>query len=229
MPPVPDEIRRRPLLFVDDLDAPALSDADHHHFARVRRLAVGDPVTIGDGSGRWRPATFDRFPRPTGPVGHAAKPGWAISVAVAPVKGDRIETVVQRLTELGVDEIVVVVTDRTIVRWDGDRAAKAVERMTGAAREACLQSRRLRLPTIGPPTGLAELLRSHPEAVLADPGGRPAEPMTRTVVIGPEGGFSPEELAAAPTMGLPGHVLRSGTAAVAAATLLCASRDGSLC
>ena len=53
-----------PHAFVEDLDAPVLSDDDHHHLARVRRIREGAPMTIGDGRGGWRNATFAVEPEP---------------------------------------------------------------------------------------------------------------------------------------------------------------------
>ena len=222
------ELRDRPLVYVDDLDRPVLTEADRHHFERVLRVRPGDAIVLGDGFGGWRPARFGAEPEPTGAGGRIEEPADRVTVAFAPVKGERAEWFAQKLTELGVDEIVPVLTERTVVRWSEDRARKHHERMLAVAREACLQSRRLHLPTIAPATDLPAFLRSRPDAALADPSGSTVPRTQRAIVIGPEGGFTATERSSAPAVALPGHVLRATTAAVVAAAVTCGLRDGRL-
>ena len=76
----------------------------------------------------------------------ASEPG--LTVAFAPTKGERPEWVVQKLTELGVDRIVPLISERSVVRWAGERGAGAVERLRRVAREAAAQSRRVWLPDV---------------------------------------------------------------------------------
>jgi len=232
------ELRRRPLVLVDDLAAPRLRPADAHHFSRVLRLAPGQTVTLADGRGGWCEARFGVEPEPVGPVNVEPAPAPALVVGFVPVKGEAPEWYVQKLTELGIDEIVPLVSERSVVRWDGPRAARAHERMVRAAREACLQCRRLHLPRVAPVTDLVRFLseRAGPAAgtqrgvgaALADPDGAPPAAGLTTVVVGPEGGFSPDELALAPAVALPGHILRAETAAVVAAGVLAGLRSGLL-
>ena len=75
-------------------------------------------------------------------------PSGESKTGFAPVKGDRPEWTVQKLTELGVDRIVPLRAARSVVRWDGERGAAAVERLRRVAREAAMQSRRCRLPEV---------------------------------------------------------------------------------
>lgn len=155
----------------------------------------------------------------------AERPSPTLTVAFAPVKGDRSDLIVQKLTELGVDAIVPLVTERSVVRWDGKRSAKNLERHRRIAREAAMQSRNLWLPTVKPVTDLDAFLTAHAEAALADPAGATPVGDTATVAIGPEGGFSPDELAGRSSVSLPGRILRTETAAIAAGVLLVASRE----
>ena len=226
------EVRRRPLVLVDDLAAPRLSPDDAHHFSRVLRLAPGQPVTLADGRGAWCEARFGPEPEPVGPVAVEPAPAPALCVAFVPVKGEGPEWYVQKLTELGIDEIVPLISERSVVRWDGPRAARAHERMVRAAREACLQCRRLHLPTVAPVTDLARFLAGRAVTgsgtALADPDGAPPPAALTTLAVGPEGGFSPAELALAPAVALPGHILRAETAAVLAAGVLAGLRSGLL-
>ncbi|MFV0526845.1 MAG: RsmE family RNA methyltransferase [Acidimicrobiales bacterium] len=228
------DLRVRPLAYVDDLDQPRLGDGDHHHLQRALRVAPGDAITVSDGRGRWRTVRFGSGPCPEltlhdgrpGPVHHQPAPERALTVAFAPVKGERLETVTQRLVELGVDRIVPVITERTVVRWDDQRARKQHQRIGVAAREAGMQSRRVRLPSVEAPVPLAAFLDANPDAVLADPGGRAPTRADRILVVGPEGGFAPSELARTDRVVLPGQILRAGTAAVVAGTMLVAIRGG---
>jgi 16S rRNA (uracil1498-N3)-methyltransferase len=161
----------------------------------------------------------------------------AIAVALALTKGG-LDPVVARVTELGVTRIEPIRTARSVARWDPPRAARAVTRLRAVAREAAAQSRRARVPEVVPPTTLLEL-RDRPGLVIADRGGVPAPQIPRpgpagwTVLIGPEGGFDPAELAplppATPRLAVGPHVLRAETAPVAAVAALrgrAGGRDG---
>ena len=94
----------------------------------------------------------------------------ALTIAFALTKGERPELAVQKLTELGADEIVLVRSARSVVRWDSDREDHALDRLRRVAREAGAQSRRARLPVIDGPVAVAELL-GRPGLVLADHDG----------------------------------------------------------
>jgi 16S rRNA (uracil1498-N3)-methyltransferase len=113
-----------------------------------------------------------------------------------------------------------------VVRWDAERAARQGERLRAVAREAAAQSRRAWLPEVADLSTFAEVA-ALPGAVLAERTG-PAPTLDRPVIlVGPEGGWSPAELAAGlPLVGLGPHVLRAETAAVAAGLLLAGLRAG---
>lgn len=216
---------RGPFVFVDDLDAPQLSEADRHHLSRSLRVRDGDPMVVSDGRGRWRSARFGNDIALEGAVEEEPSVEPPITVVFAPVKGDRPEWLVQKLTEIGVDRIVPMVAARSVVRWEGDRAGSAVDRLRRVAREASMQSRRPRLPTIEAPVTFEAAVR-WPGACLTTPGGRPPALSHPVVLVGPEGGWTEEELAAAPThTSLGRQVLRAETAGLVAASLLSALRD----
>jgi len=209
---------------VASLDAPVPDDVDVHHLARVLRLRTGAPVTATDGSGRWCPCEWTGGGlAPTGAVVVEERPEPLITIGFTPVKGDRPEWTVQKLTELGVDRIVALRAARSVVRWEGPREGAALDRLRRVAREAVMQSRRCWLPEI---TGVL-LPGDVAGAVLAEPdGGRPGLDRP-AILVGPEGGWSPEELAAAPaTVSLGGTVLRAETAALTAGAILVALRVG---
>lgn len=214
--------------FVDDVGSPALAPDDAHHLGRVLRLRAGDLVTVADGRGAWRPCTFapPGALEPVGDVVHEPAPVPALTVALAVTKGERPEVAVQKLTELGVDRVLLFHARRSVARWEGERAQRHLERLRRVAREASVQSRRVWLPEIGPLADLASVL-ALPGAALADPGGAPPSLAHPVVVVGPEGGFTEEERAlAARTVALGPLVLRAETAAMAAGALLAGLRAG---
>ncbi len=212
-----------PLVFVDDVDHPELDDADRHHLQRALRLRVGDPFLVADGAGSWRPVRLGDPVELVGDVVVDSRPDPPLTVGLAPTKGDRPEWAVQKLTELSIDHIVILRTERSIIRWEGDRVAPHLERLRRIAREAAMQSRRSWLPTVDGVHTLAD----HPDAALADPGGRPLTLGDGVVLCGPEGGWSDDERAEArDRVGLGPAVLRAETAAVTAGALLAALRHG---
>lgn len=219
--------------FVVDLAAPELDEADRHHLARVLRLTDGQAVTVADGRGSWRPCAWrsDGTLEPVGEVVEDEAPVPGVTVAFALTKGERPEWVVQKLTEVGVDAIVAFRAARSVVRWDAARASAAAQRWRRVAREAAMQSRRSRLPEIGEVTTFAEVAaRVGKEGAVAVPGGGPPGLDRPTLLVGPEGGWAPDEVGCGlPAVGLGATVLRAETAAVAGAVLLCALREGVVC
>ena len=221
------ELRRRAAahVLVDDVAAPVLAEPTAHHVFRVLRVGDGAVVTVTDGAGRWRACRVAGGQLvPDGDVLAEAAAAAPLTIAVAVPKGDRPEWIVQKLTELGVDRIVFLHAERSVVRWAPDRAAKHLAKLRRVAAEAVEQARRVWLPEIVGPLAAATVL---PQAVAAEPGGRPLEPSDRTIAIGPEGGWSPDELAlAGATIALGGNVLRVETAALSAAVRAGALADG---
>ena len=218
-------------VFVADVAAPQLDEADRHHLSRVLRLRPGEAVSVSDGAGRSRPCRLATglALEPDGPVREAVAPAPRVTVAFALTKGERPEWVVQKLTEAGVDRIVPVAAARSVVRWDPGKAAAQVARLRVVARGAAMQSRRVWLPVIEELAGFDAAVEAlAPDGVaLAHPGGAPPSLAHPAVMIGPEGGWAPEELGRGlPTVALGPTVLRAETAAIAAGLLLCAIRAG---
>lgn len=212
--------------FVDDLEAPVLDDGDRHHLERVLRLRAGELVTVSDGAGGVRACRFGAVLEPVEAIRRAPRPQPPITVAVALTKGDKPEWAVQRLTEAGVDEVVLFPAARSVVRWDEVRAGRHLARLRRVAREAAMQSRRAWLPAVSIAPSF-DAVAALPGAALADPGGGPPSLAHPTLLVGPEGGWDPAERAAGlPAVALGAAVLRAETAAVAAGVLLAALRAG---
>ncbi len=218
-----------PQVFVADLDHPEVGDEDRHHLQRSLRLRPGDEVVCADGHGSWRRCRFGDSVEPVGEIERADAPLPALTVGFALVKGSRPELIVAKLTELGVDRIVPVAAERSVVRWEPDRAAGHLDRLRRVAREAAMQSRRAWLPEVLAVASVTALARDTPPGALAlaEPGGDPPTLAHPTVLVGPEGGWTEGELAQVEArVGLNPQVLRVETAAIAVGALLGALRSG---
>lgn len=217
-----------PHVIVESIDRPVLSEEDVHHLSKVRRLRIGDLVSATDGSGSWRWCVFTGEEIESADVVHVVdEPDPKLTIGFALVKGSKPELVVQKLTELGIDVIVPFIAERSVVRWDDSKTERQVERLTKVAREASMQSRRVWLPTVEPVAKFSEVI-ARTNAARADRDGTPLTTSNTVVLIGPEGGWSPSESDETPTVGLGHSVLRAETAAISAATLMVALRDGFL-
>ncbi len=216
----------------------ALLEGDEaRHLARVLRAKVGDTVALFDGRGHaWEARVAgigrDRVTLDLGTALPAIQPpAVAVTLAVALPKGDRQKWMVEKLTELGVSRLVPLITTRGVAEAT-DSARSRLER---GVIEACKQCGRDTLMEIGAATSMADLLAAAPagtRTLLADPHGRPPEAVLATgptaailVLVGPEGGFTAEEVSAAEAAGCQRvtfgrHILRVETAAVAAAARL---------
>jgi 16S rRNA (uracil1498-N3)-methyltransferase len=214
-------------VFVADLAAARLDESDQHHLARVLRLPPGSQVTVADGAGRWRPARLTGGPAVTdaGRIVVDPRPAPELTVAFALVKGERPESIVQKLTELGIDRIVPFVAERSVVRWDEAKIGRQHARMTDIARQAAMQCRRTWLPQVDRLTSF-EAVAGIGGATMADLGGAPPRLDAPVVLVGPEGGWSERESAAGlPRVGVGANVLRADTAAVTVGALLAALRS----
>ena len=220
---VDEELRRSAAhVLVASLEHPTLDAADAHHLGRVLRLKSGEVVTATDGRGRWRRCIWrDDALELDGDTRVDDVAGPPVTIGFAPVKGDRPEWAAQKLTELGVDRMVILEADRSVVRWQGERGRSQMERLRRVAREATLQARRCHVPRIEGPMSPADL-----GGALAHFGGEPVSLTHPVLMIGPEGGWSEAELAGGrPRVSLGSTVLRAETAAVAAGVLLTSLRE----
>ncbi len=110
-------------VFVEDINSLKLNDDDLHHLLRVLRIRESDEVSVSDGRGSWRMASIakDGSARPISEVEKQGEPVWRVGVAFVPIKGEKPELVAQKLTEVGVDDIVIVASaQRQVVKWEED-------------------------------------------------------------------------------------------------------------
>ncbi|MEM8708758.1 MAG: RsmE family RNA methyltransferase [Actinomycetota bacterium] len=221
----PPDGRHGPHVLVESVDLPVVAADDRHHLDRVLRMRDGDEITVGDGAGRWRPCRWGPTVEPVGDVVEVARPSPRLGVAFALIKAGRPELVVQKLVELGVDDIRPFAAERSVVRWDDAKAAKNAQRLERVAREAVMQCRRAWLPVVHPVATFDDVV-ALPGAARADMGGGAVRLEHPLVLVGPEGGWTDAERAVdLPTVSLSTAVLRAETAAITAGVLLAALRD----
>lgn len=234
-----------PVFLVDHVPATAgtvtLDGPEGRHAVSVRRLRVGEEIVLTDGAGTGAYGTVaavegkDRLDVTVTEVRAEPEPTPRITVVQALPKGDRGELAVETMTETGADAIVPWAAARCITQWKGDRGLKALAKWRATAREAGKQSRRLRFPDVADAATTKQVARLLAEAdfaaVLHEEGAQPlatAElPTTGRIVlvVGPEGGVSPDELAVFAEAGAKPYrlgrtVLRTSTAGTAATALL---------
>jgi 16S rRNA (uracil1498-N3)-methyltransferase len=227
-------------VFAERLDDRITVDGDDgHHLQRARRVHAGEVVTVADGYGRWRVYRVEAATKgevdltASSLVAHEPALAPRLTVACSLTKGAKPELAVQKLTELGVDRILLVRAARSVVRWDVDaKVGVAFARLDRVAREAAMQSRRARVPVVEGPVEPAELA-TFPGLVVADGGGVSADELPLppdgewVVAVGPEGGFDDDELRVfghAPRLTVGPFVLRAETAAIAAAAAIAGRR-----
>lgn len=209
------------------------------HVTRVLRLRTGDALTLFNGAGGEYGASIAeaRGGRLTVQVGEARalerESPLAVTLAQGVSRGERMDLVVQKATELGVHAIVPLFTERSVVRLSAPQATRKLTHWRAVAVAACEQSGRNRLPQIAAPLPLADFLHQPPEAgarLLLSPQAVariqdvPPAPAA-TVLIGPEGGLTETEQETALAAGftpvrLGPRILRTETAALAALTVL---------
>jgi 16S rRNA (uracil1498-N3)-methyltransferase len=214
-----------PHVFVESLENMLLSEDDNGHLSKSLRMRSGDPMTASDGRGSWRSAAFQEngVLEPIGEIVHIPLSDRTTTIAFSLVKGNKPELVIQKLTEVGVDNIVVLAASRSIVKWDEAKESKAFDRWRRIIREAAMQSHRVRLPSIDGVIAAGSWL-ARTEVTIADFGGSPIAEHHTSIAIGPEGGWTDSEAAGAgQRIGLGPTVLRAETAAIVAGTLLTAA------
>lgn len=233
------------LVGVGEGDTVVVEGDEAHHAVAVRRVRVGEHVLLTDGAGtsataevtatgkrrlETQVATCTRHPRP--------EP--AVTVVQAVPKGDRGELAVEVLTEVGVDRVVPWAAARCVAVWRGEREQRALRRWRATAREAAKQARRSWFPEVTGPAGTGQVADLVREADLAlvlheEAPGRVADlAVPRAgrllLVVGPEGGLTPEELeeltaAGARPVRLGDEVLRTSTAGLAGVAALLSRTD----
>lgn len=226
-------------------DDVVLTGAEAHHAATVRRVRVGEEVTVGDGRGAWLSGVCEAVAPREVVVRITSRsdvpaPTPRIVLVQALAKGDRDELAVQAATELGIDEIVPWQAARSVSRWDAAKARKGRERWASIVREAAKQAHRAWLPVVSELATTKELAARAAASLVLVLVLEPSAPARLAelglagtdrdvlLIVGPEGGIAAEELAALEAAGarlvrLGDSVLRTSTAGPAALAVVSAA------
>ena len=207
-----------------------LPDAIEHHVLRVLRLRTGDRIVLLDGRGEAITCQLEGTACVVEQRGQAGgEPAHRLAVWQALLRGDHLEPVIRHATEVGVAGFRLFVSDRCVAREISERR---LERLRAVAREAAEQSERGLVPEVAAPVPFTDAVASASVLLLERTGGLRLSELDAPggVVIGPEGGFSPQEVAEAERAGvrfagLGPRILRSETVAVAASAVIL-SRTG---
>ena len=214
----------------------ALPEVAVAHLVRVLRLGVGDRMRLFNGDGHDYEAELLEVSKREASalilrrLDVASESPLAITLEQGIARGEKMDLILQKATELGVARIAPVVTERTEVKLDRERADKRGAHWRGVLASACEQSGRARLPELLPPQPLANFLAGvdTTRRLVLDPGASatlaslaldPSDSLC--LLVGPEGGLSERDLAAARAAGFEGlrlgpRILRTETAALAA-------------
>lgn len=222
-----------------------IDQEEARHIEKVLRLKTGDMVVFFDGTGQEYKVRLDgkEDGSLTGQIIHRSlresEPALRLYLAQGIAKGDKMDTIIQKAVEIGISSVYPVSCERSVVRLAGEKADKRVQRWQAIAREACKQCRRNVVPEIMPImdfSGLLNIIGKKPalmlyenenkyglKALLQTKPYNDAEEMF--LLIGPEGGFSLSEVAAATEQGintasLGSRILRTETAGLAAASVI---------
>ncbi len=222
-----------------------LSPEASAQIARVLRLRPGARLVLFCGDGRECEGVLESVSPARSTVRVLAESTPCVElpcrldVGVAALKGEKLDWVVQKLTEIGASRILFLQTERTVVSAGEERWSRRIQRYQRIAQEAAEQSGRVRVPQVVEPVRLEALLRSTDTECrfFLDPYAshsltvalRPC-PAAVQILIGPEGGFTPAEVEAARAAGthpvrLGARILRAETAAISAATLVAAAAE----
>lgn len=229
---MPTPLRSLPRVFIPGASAEApiaLPAAEVDKFRKVLRMEQGDELAVlpNDGS-LIRCAFRGREAEPLAVEWPNTEPARKLTLVQALPKGDRLDTIVRMGTEIGVSTFVVFHAVRSVARWEPAKRADKMRRLEAVIREAAEQSYRCILPQVIWIDDLAGVLAAHPKAVVLSE----VEGLPRTIrdvslgdspvlVIGPEGGWDPKEIALIGERGvtLGPLVLRTDTAGVVGAAL----------
>lgn len=218
----------------------ALPEATSNHLVRVLRLAVGDGCTLFNGDGHDYQARLLSLQKRgaeveiTGSREAGNESPLRITLAQGIARGEKMDLILQKATELGVTAVAPIVTERTEVKLDGERSDRKRQHWLGVLAAACEQSGRACLPALADPINLARYaaaetatlkLALDPQGELTPGSLRPLAGLDLALVVGPEGGLSERDLASLRAGGFRGlrlgpRILRTETAGLAAIAAL---------
>jgi len=218
--------------------------ADLHHLRSVLRKEIGDSLLIGINDRTYNGVIVSSEPEQmlvslVSSATASTESTLTIQLCQAIAKGDKMDLIIQKAVELGVNEIVPFVSQHTVVKLDADKRVQKQSRWQKIAEEAAKQCKRDRIPQVRVPVDyndlLTQLQNPHSEHLILMAYERASEhglkqlagkqPQRVSIIIGPEGGFAPHEVESVAMIGgeiikLGNRILRTETAAIAVLSLV---------
>lgn len=223
------------------IDLGRLSPEESHHALSVLRLKTGDALTVFDGRGKEARATVTTTEKNAlhyriQTVHQAPKPAYQLRLGQAVPKNKAMEFIVQKCTELGLPALYPILSDRSVVQLDDDQCGSKAEKWSHTALEACKQCGQNWLPEVHAPQNVAAFVETQKSwgglklVASLQPEARPLHTVLEearasgsgsniTILIGPEGDFTPAEIGVFRSVGylpvsLGPTILRTETAAL---------------
>lgn len=220
-----------------------IEGSDAYHICRVLRMKPGAAVIVVDHEGQAGVAEIQQMTDFSvtltlkEQLAENREPGIKVCLVQGLPKGDKMDYIVQKAVELGVDKIIPMVSKHVVVRYDNKKKEQRVIRWQKIAAEAAKQCGRLSVPMVEPIRDMAEVLDNSGEGdgvlVLYEGEQRQAlkevllsqQVLAYTLIVGPEGGFAPEEISGwqqkkAAIVSLGPRILRTETASLAALSIV---------
>jgi len=211
-----------PHVILESLEEPTVSEEKRHQLKKVLRIDVGSMVTATDGKGRWGVFDFSGRSLVASSETFVVPKPSSTTIAFSLTKSGKPDFTIQKLTELGVDRIILFPAENSVPRWEPSKLEKNQRRYSKISRFALEQSKGVWLPDLVYADSFTEIAKIS-NMCIADVDGEPVDESHSCLAIGPEGGWSPAEYEfRLPRVSLHRNVLRSETAAVAAATFMTA-------
>ena len=218
------------------------------HMGKVLRLSAGEQVTVCTGDGSAYLVVLEQFSKDsvTGRIveqlDNVQETNIQVVLYQGMPKGDKLELIIQKCTELGISAVIPVETSRSVVHLDGGKASKKLERWQKIAQEASQQSKRVQVPTVGPYYNWKQMLQQlqtdeakgltivfwedeDTQSLKALLRSQAEKPQRINLVVGPEGGLSEDEVEQLRALGavsasLGKRILRTETAGMAGLSMI---------
>ncbi len=214
-----------PHVLVENLETPELGEEKLHHLKKVLRIKPNSLITATDGKGAWGVFNFSGSSlENVDEIRFEEERRHSLTIAVSLTKSGKPDLAVQKLTEIGIDKIVLFPAEHSVPLWDQSKQLKNEQRLQRVTHSALEQSKGIWLPQVTFVSSFADVAALSGVAMADASGGQVTESCT-CLAIGPEGGWSQSEYAFnLPKVCLSDQVLRAETAAIVAGAMMASFR-----
>ena len=210
-----------PHVLLENLETPELSEEKLHHLKKVLRIKPNSLITATDGKGAWGVFNFSgNFLKNVDEIRFEEERRHSLTIAISLTKSGKPDLAVQKLTEIGIDKIVLFPAEHSVPLWDQSKQLKNEQRLQRVTHSALEQSKGIWLPQVTFVSSFVDVAALSGVA-MADASGVQITESCTCLAIGPEGGWSQSEYAFnLPKVCLSDQVLRAETAAIVAGAMM---------